>query len=66
MYVAMKVVYLQSPEVLDDPEHLAILRKCDLTTLNATVLYSVRSEECVPPCSPASGVCWTLVHQALG
>ena len=27
VYVAMKVVYLQSPEVLDDPEHLAILRK---------------------------------------
>ena len=26
-YVAMKVVYLRSPDVLDDPEHLAILRK---------------------------------------
>jgi len=26
-YVAMKVVYLQSPEILDDPEHLAILKK---------------------------------------
>ena len=26
-YVAMKVVYLRSPDVLDDPEHLAILRR---------------------------------------
>ena len=26
-YVAMKVVFLQSPEMLEDPEHLAILHK---------------------------------------
>ena len=26
-YVAMKVVYLQSPEVLEDPEHVAIMRR---------------------------------------
>ena len=30
-YVAMKVVYLRSPDVLDDPEHLAILRRLGLS-----------------------------------
>ena len=25
---ALKVVYLQSPEMLEEPEHLAIMKKC--------------------------------------
>ena len=27
-YAALKVVYLQSPQVVDDPEHMAIMKRC--------------------------------------
>jgi len=27
-FAALKVVYLQSPQMVDDPEHLAIMKRC--------------------------------------
>lgn len=27
-YAALKVVFLQSPQVVDDPDHLAIMKQC--------------------------------------
>ena len=49
-YVAMKVVYLRSPDVLDDPEHLAILRRWGLS--GRPHPCSMHSMHCMPSVLP--------------
>ena len=42
---ALKVVYLKSPEMLEEPEHLEIMKKCD-----CGALQGVRHKNLHSPC----------------
>ncbi len=55
-YAALKVVFLQSPQVVDDPEHLAIMKQCDqaqlVVAMRAVVLPGCTQSEGGPDISP--------------
>ena len=50
-YAALKVVFLQSPQVVEDPDHLAIMKQCASTDFLQSVRCSA-ARSC--PCQQAA------------